>query len=329
MEIGKLPNEILEKIVISNIDNKRKDVLSSSGIGEDTAIIDFGEEVCVLSTDPITGATKDLGKLAVNISANDVSTSGGDIVGVLITLLVPPTASLEDIEEIMKDANKTAKELNIEIIGGHTEVTDAVNRIVVSSTVVGRQKKEKLPDKSRIKVGDKIVVTKYIGIEGTSIIAKEKDHILAEYLSKDEINCAKGLDAFLSVIDEGKIAGELEVGYMHDITEGGVLGAIWEAGIASGKGVLIDENSIPILDITRDISKIFKIDPLRLISSGSMLIVISDEKVDDLREKLSENGIVGTVIGEIVEEGIRIERDGIKEDIKSPDSDELYKVVCQ
>ena len=144
MEIGKLPNDVLEKIIISNIKNKRKEVLVKAAVGEDNAIIDFGEEVCVMSTDPITGATKDIGKLAIHISCNDVASSGAEPIGVLLTILAPPGTSEEDIEKIMRDAGQASEEINIEIMGGHTEITDAVNRIIINTTVVGKQLKNKL-----------------------------------------------------------------------------------------------------------------------------------------------------------------------------------------
>src|SRR5690606_9176083 len=127
----------------------------------------------VLSTDPITGTTKDIGRLAIHISCNDVSTSGAEPIAVLMTILCPPGTSEKELEQIMKDASEAAAEVNVEIIGGHTEVTDSVNKVVVSTTVIGKQLKCKLQNYENIKVGDKVVITKYIGIEGTSIISKE------------------------------------------------------------------------------------------------------------------------------------------------------------
>ena len=170
MEIGKLPNEVLERIVFDNIKNKREEILVGSGIGEDNAIIDFGEDVCIMSTDPITGATKGIGKLAIYISCNDVASSGAEPIGALLTILAPPSTTEKDIELIMKEAGEASKELNIEIMGGHTEVTDAVNRVVISTTVVGKQKKKNMLDINKINVGDKVLITKYAAIEGTSII---------------------------------------------------------------------------------------------------------------------------------------------------------------
>lgn len=327
MELGKLPNDVLEKIVISNIKNRRKEILVGAAIGKDSAIVDFGEEVCVISTDPITGATKDLGSLAIHISCNDVATSGAEPLGVLLTILAPPETTMEDIENIMIDASKAAKEINIEIMGGHTEITDGVNRIIISSTVIGKQKKTKLPDISDIKVGDKVLVTKYIGIEGTSIIAKELEDELKDKIGEKNLKEAQSLANMISVVKEGIICGEIGVKYMHDITEGGIFGAIWEAAKAINKGIKVKEDLIPVKEITREIGTLLNIDIYRLISSGSMLIIADDKKLSKIREELSKNGIKVTVIGEVVESNILLEKNGGIIEIEPPSSDELYRVL--
>lgn len=328
MEVGKLPNEILEKIVIANIKNKREEVLVRAAVGEDTAIIDFGEDVCVMSTDPITGATKDIGRLAVHISCNDVSTSGAEPIGVLLTILAPPNTREEDLEEIMKDAGRASEEINVEIVGGHTEITDAVNRIVISTTVLGKQAREKLPNSKAIKDGDKVLITKYAGIEGTSIIAKELEVLLIDKIGKEKLDIAKNMDNMLSVVKEGRICGEIGVHYMHDITEGGVLGAVWEASKATGKGIRVIEELIPVKDVTREIADILGIDLYKLISSGSMLIIASEEKVLKIKQELEKVNIKSTVIGEIIDKGTIIEKNGRNYHIQSPASDELYKALA-
>jgi hydrogenase expression/formation protein HypE len=327
MEIGKLPNDVLEKIIISNIKNKRKEVLVKAAVGEDNAIIDFGNEVCVMSTDPITGATKDIGKLAIHISCNDVASSGAEPIGVLLTILAPPGTSEEDIEKIMRDAGQASEEINIEIMGGHTEITDAVNRIIINTTVVGKQLKSKLPDYNEIEIGDKVLVTKYAGIEGTSIIAKELEGILIDKIGKEKLEIAQNMDSMLSVVEEGRVCGEIEVNYMHDITEGGIFGAVWEATKAIGKGIKINKDLIPIKDITKEIMDILEIDIYRLISSGSMLIIAKEEKLKEIYEELGKLNIKISVIGEIIDKGVRLEKDGKEFKIDPPDSDELYKAL--
>ncbi len=327
MEIGKVSNEVLEKLVFSNIKNKREEVLVDAGIGKDSAVIDYGEYSCVVSTDPITGASENIGKLAINISCNDIAASGAEPVGALMTILIPPSTTEDELELIMRQAGEEATKLNVEIIGGHTEVTDAVNKIVISTTIIGKQLTEKVINPTDVKVGDNIIMTKTAGIEGTSIIAHDAHEKLKGKVSKELLEEAENMGDDISVVKEGLIGGRLGVNYMHDITEGGVLGAVWEASFATEKGVLVHKDLIPMKKSTLKISEILEIDPYKLISSGSMLMIVSDKDLEEFKIEFEKENISFSVIGEVVEEGISIEVDGEILEIESPGSDELYKIV--
>jgi hydrogenase expression/formation protein HypE len=327
MEIGKLPNDVLEEIVFSSIKNKRKEVLVRAGVGEDNAIIDFGDDVCVVSTDPITGTTKDIGSLAIYISCNDVASSGAEPIGVLMTIMAPPQTTEEDIRKIMEEAGRASLELNVEIVGGHTEITDAVNRIVVSTTVIGKQPKNKVIDSQETKIGDKVLMTKYVGIEGTSIIAKELEESLKKSIPKELLHEALSLNKYISVAKEGVICGQIGATYMHDITEGGVFGAVWEASRVIKKGIKIKKTAIPMKESTKVISELLDIDPYRLISSGSMLVVASEGNILNIQERLVQAGIESSVIGEVIEEGIYLDTEKGIFEITPPTSDELYKAL--
>ena len=327
MEIGKVSNEVLEKLVFSNIKNKRKEVLIDAGVGKDCAVIDYGKYSAVISTDPITGASKNIGKLAINISCNDIASSGSEPIGALMTILIPKGTREEELELIMRQAGEEAEKLNIEIIGGHTEVTDAVNKIVISTTVIGKQLTGKVINPKDVKLGDHIIMTKSAGIEGTSIIAHDAYEKIEGKVSKELLDEARKMSEDISVVKEGLIGGRIGVNYMHDITEGGILGAVWEASFAIEKGVHIHKDLIPIKESTRKISQVLDIDPYKLISSGSMLMIASDENLEDLDKELTKENIDFTIIGKVVEDGISIEVDGEAKEIESPGSDELYKIV--
>ena len=176
MESGKVPNEVLNKIVLSKINRFREDVILRPGIGEDCAAIDFGQYACVLSTDPITGAANDVGQLAVDISCNDIASCGVEPLGLMVTILCPVGTTEAELEKVMEQICSTAAERNVEIIGGHTEVTPAVNRIVLSTTCIGKTLKNELVSSRGARPGDSIVMTKSAGLEGTAIIAKDFEH---------------------------------------------------------------------------------------------------------------------------------------------------------
>lgn len=328
MEIGKLKTELLEKYIFNSLSSNRDEVVIRGGVGLDCAVMDFCGDLIVTSTDPITGATKNIGSLAINVSVNDVSCQCADPVGVLMTVLIPPSATIEELKEIIEDANATAKKLNVDIIGGHTEVTDAVNKILISTTVLGRANKASIPDLSTIEIGDVIAISKYVGIEGTSIISQEKDDI-SEVLNDEEIKFAKALSENISVLKESKLASKYGVKYMHDITEGGLYGALWETGVAVGHGLRVYYENIPLLDVTNKISKFYEIDPMKLISSGSMLMIFDKDKFKDFKEETEKFGIKVTDIGEVIEgkdtEVIAYDQILI---LSEPSSDELYRVLA-
>ncbi len=143
MHEGKLDFDDLKNIIFHNKTVKRSEVKVRNDVGEDCSIIDFGDCEAIFSTDPITGAEKNIGKLAVHVNCNDIASAGGEPLGLMVTILAPVTSTLDDINNVMKEINEEAAKINVEIIGGHTEVTSAVNKMVISVTVIGKNLKGK------------------------------------------------------------------------------------------------------------------------------------------------------------------------------------------
>jgi len=296
-----------------------------AALGEDCSVIDFGEEVCVLSTDPITGASKGIGKLAIHISCNDVASNGVEPLGILLTIMVPEGTTMDEISQVIEEAKETAATLNVEIIGGHTEITTAVNRMVLSSTCIGKGRKESMVTSHGASPGDEIIMTKWAGLEGTAILAHDHEDELKDILGAESLAEAKAYMEHISVIPEGIIGGRMGATAMHDVTEGGLLGAIWEIAKASNVGIKIWKENIPITKATMVICNHYKIDPLKLISSGVMLITTN--KPGKLLEAFKKEGIKATIIGKVVEGRSVLVNNGIETSINPPSSDELYKVV--
>ena len=152
---------------------KASDVLVHSALGEDCSVIDFGDFVCVLSTDPITGAVEDIGRLAVNISCNDIAANGAEPIGILVTILAPEHTTPADLGRIMGQVNSEAAKLGIEVLGGHSEVTSGIDRVIISTTAVGKARKDAYIITGGAKPGDDLLLTKSVGLEGTAILATE------------------------------------------------------------------------------------------------------------------------------------------------------------
>ncbi len=234
LRAGKFPNDLL-KGVLDQFTFHDSSVLISPGIGEDTAAVDVsGEEVLILKSDPITFATDSIGHYAVLVNANDIATSGAVPRWFLTTLLFPCGTTPSDIFQVMHDLKNVCQEWGITLCGGHTEITDAVTRPVITGMLAGTVAKCDLIDKRNIRPGDKVLLTKGVSVEGTSIIAREFGDVLkARGMTEAEIKECREFLSHISVLKEARIAGQSRgTSAMHDVTEGGVATAIEELSIA-------------------------------------------------------------------------------------------------
>ena len=327
MDIGKVPEAVLKRSVIGKaLSCKRKEVLMGSAVGEDCAALELPQGyIFVCSTDPITAAKENTGRLAVSVTANDLASAGAEPVAIMLTILLPEGADEKLLSGLMSEVSEQAGLLNIEIIGGHTEVTDTVVRPLLSVTGIGRVKKDKFVSTGGARPGEDLIVTKAIGIEGTYIIATEHEKELLETLPESLIKRAQGFIKDISVVDEGLLAGRYGVSAMHDITEGGIYGALWEMCEASGVGCEVDIKRIPVRQETIEIAEVFGLDPYRLISSGSMLIACRDG--NGLLDEFSKAGIEASFIGRTNDTKKRIIRTNAGERfLTPPDTDELHRI---
>ena len=327
LEIGKVPVETLNRLVLDPINkniNKRKDIVVRPSTGEDCSAVDPGGEICVFSTDPITAAGSNAGYLAVHINCNDAASAGAEPVGILLTILLPAGSDEDGLKDIIDGAYKAAGELGIEILGGHTEVTEAVNKTVVNGTVVAKTRNRKFISSGGAKIGQDIIMSKWAAIEGTSIIARDYEEKLIKSLDGGIINEAKELSSKISVVREGIIGSELGATAMHDATEGGILGAVWEVAECSGVGAEIYADNIPVLECTKKICGLAGINYLRLISSGTLVMTAFEG--ERLVEALKKEEINAAVIGKITECGKYVTIGGERKTLEPQEKDEIYKV---
>ncbi len=331
LKTGKLDSRLLERIVFDNIKLRRDEVITRPGIGEDCAVLDYGDYECVMSTDPITAAIDEIGRLSVHISCNDIASNGVEPVGIMLAVLLPEGTTEEQIDTMMKQAGQASEELNVEIIGGHTEITPVVKQPVIISTAVGRGPKNGSQSAENMKPGDYIMITKKAGMEGTGVIASDMEDELKGFLTQDEIDEAKAMLDSVSVVPEGVIAGKTGTHGMHDVTEGGILGAVWEMCDISGLGAEVWADDIPVAEVTRKICDHFDVDVLRLISSGAMVICVPEDKKEQMEKAMEDAGVPSTYIGRVreAEYGVRMTRNGADSEVDPPYSDEIYRVVAK
>ncbi len=326
MNIGKLPEQVLLRSVLKEVGHRREEVLMGPGVGQDCAVVALdSDEMFVMSADPITGTVKDIGSHSIHITANDLAASGAEPVGVMLTILIPEETAESELRVMMRDVEQTCKALHMEVLGGHTEVTNVVRQPLISVAGVGKVKKGQEVLTNGLKAGDDLIVTKWIALEGTSIIAKEKEADLKKALPEELVDTAKRFDQYLSVLPESRIAVAHGVSAMHDITEGGILGALWEFGEGAGVGLDVELRQIPIRQESVEICERYGLNPYQLMSSGSMLI--GTTRGAALVRRLREAGIPAVLIGQTTKGRDRILRNG--EEIRyldRPQSDELYRL---
>lgn len=316
----------LKKTILDRIDHFRSDVLVPAGPGEDSAVIDLGDYLLVVSSDPITGAEKNAGYLAVNVACNDIAAAGAEPFGIQVVLLLPPSLGEERAESLMDEIVSTAKSMDIEVLGGHTEITDLVQKPVITVTALGKAKKEELTSSSAAEAGDIIYISKGMGIEGSYILASDyKEHLINKGVSSETLTEVSGYINLLSVIPESRIARKNGVKAMHDVTEGGVYGAIAEMAAASKLGFIIEKNNFKLKPEVEEICSKLNLDPAALISSGSMLMAAAPE--NNLEAVFAEHELEIMRVGRMTADGAYIEENGIKKEFTAPEKDELWKFI--
>ena len=338
--IGKLKHEFLLKMLnnfVSDTHLKDDRVIMGSSIGEDAAVIDMGDNYLVCKSDPITFATDAIGYYAVNVNVNDVVCTGATPKWFQSTILLPKKFTDEDlIENIFKNIHDTCKSLGISVIGGHTEITSDLTRPIIVGSLLGEVEKDKLVLTSGAKTGDLILLTKGIFIEGTCIIAREKENILKDkgYSIEFIEKCKKYLyNPGISVFKEAMLSNDnFKINSMHDPTEGGLFCGIAEMAIASNLGLLIEKTKINVLPEPTELSKVFDLNPYNTISSGSLLISIKEEFSADLIDLLTKNGIHSELIGNFTsnkEKYIVLDDNNKKTPMKYTEIDEITKLFNQ
>jgi hydrogenase expression/formation protein HypE len=327
---GKLPNRLLHDFLNQFIFDDPS-LLINPGVGEDIAAVDIeSREVLVLKADPITFATDSIGQYAVLVNANDIATSGAIPQWFLTTLFFPGGTTPSQIQHVFEELKSFCRQWGITLCGGHTEITDAVNRPIVAGMMAGTVARRELIDKRRMEKGDRVLLTKGVAVEGTAIIAREFGVRLKKLgLAAGEIErCRQFLDN-ISIITEAKIAAATAgTSAMHDITEGGLATALEELSMAGGRIISVDTDNIPVYPETRKICDLLDINPLGLIGSGSLLICCTSKDCKKLVEDIGAAGVDITPIGEVMERGQGIRAYKRKKQVPWPafEVDEITKL---
>jgi hydrogenase expression/formation protein HypE len=304
LPVGKLPVEILANLLSTTISDDPRIILGP-GIGLDCAVLEMGDRLLVIKSDPITFATEEIGWYGVQVNANDIATTGADPKWMLITLLLPEgTTTVNTINQISEQVQAACRKLGITVIGGHTEVTYGIDRPILMGTMLGEVSPEQLITPRGAQPGDKILLTKGVPIEATAIIAREFAGKMKSEFSQEEIIQAQEFlyKPGISILEEAKLARHSgKVTAMHDPTEGGLLAALWELAEACHSTLLVDIGKVHVPELSQKICRYFKINPLAAIASGALLLTAGNDSARNITTSLVQAGIHCTEIGSIEE----------------------------
>jgi hydrogenase maturation factor len=331
LPVGKLEMDYLGQ-VLAKYTQVNERVVVGAAVGEDAAVIDFGDRYLVAKTDPITFATEEIGWYAVNVNANDVAATGAIPKWFLATVLLPGgSTSRPLVEGIFSQLSDACRQLGVSFCGGHTEITYSLDRPIVVGQMLGEVERDKLVTTAGAQVGDDIILTKGIAIEATSIIARERAGELVSRYSADFINRCQGFlhQPGISVVREAQIAtAQARVHAMHDPTEGGLAMGLRELAQAAEVGLLVYQERIEILPETSLLCADYGLDPLGIIASGSLLIILSPQDSARVMEKLEGAGIAAAVIGQVVAraEGLKLMAGGGAKELPYFERDEIAKL---
>jgi len=328
-KVGKVPPSTLLRAVYPYLGRKSRSLLIGPGIGRDAAAIRYGNKVLVFSTDPITGTATHIGRHSVHINANDIATVGARPIWYLCTILLPPDADEISLRQIMVDVDNAAKGLGIAVVGGHTEVTPGLTRPIIAGFMIGETTKQGLLSSEGGREGDKVLLTKTAGLEGTAILATDYGNKLKD-LEPKTLDRARKFSEQISVVKEALTAARVKgVHAMHDPTEGGVLNGLWELAKASNLGIEVDADRIPVASETGRVCRVLGLDPLRLMSSGSLLVAADPAKAETVARALKRIPVRVSEVGRLMSasKGRYVARGLKRLRLEAVPTDELYKLA--
>jgi hydrogenase maturation factor len=335
LPVGKLRADLLGRL-LGTYAAAGERVVVGPKVGEDAAVIDMGDRYLVATTDPVTFATDEAGWYALHVNANDLAVRGARPLWFLATVLLPEGGTSESrVEALFEELGAACGELDVALVGGHTEVTAGLPRPIVVGCMLGEVAKDRLVTTGGAQVGDVVLLTKGVPLEGAAILARERGREAERRgVPAEVVERARGLlrRPGISVVPEARAAGAAaRVHAMHDPTEGGVATACWEMAQAAGVGLRIDRERIPVLREGRALCEAFGLDPLGTIASGSLLLAVAAAEADGVVAACRAAGVDCTAIGKATppSEGVVLAAGGVARPMACFAQDEITRVFAE
>jgi hydrogenase expression/formation protein HypE len=310
--MSKFSLDVLQKCVFPFVQANDPDLILGAAFGEDVALTRVGGDILVSHVDPIVGAVGDIGWLAVHVACNDVAASGIRPRWLQLLVLVPRLEDVDLLEQIMRDASRAVQEIGVSIIGGHTGYSAGLSRPLIAVTALGTASGQEPVLTNGARIGDQMLVTKGIALEGTAILAQDFADVARKLgLSEAELEEGRSVMAEISVMPEALVLAAKGVTAMHDVTRGGLLETLLEIAYLSQVGIEVEFPRLAIPPIVSRFAQAFQFDPLRMISSGTLAVTVPPERTEDVSQALEELKTPFTFVGRVIEgKGVYILQDG-------------------
>ena len=325
---GKIPENVLKRSVLREVKNNKENVITGASFGEDCAVLNLCQNPS--DTKTLLGSSVALGegllesKIAVTKACNNLYADGFKAEHILLSVTIPESFEEEDLKNLMKELRAVADKEDVAIVSGHTAISRSLtNKCLVSVTALGRG--TALKDKRKVKPGDTIIVTKWIGIEGAYILANEYKEIIVKRFRDEFENNLLENSKYLSIKEEAFLAASNGVKYMKDVSEHGLFGALYEMAEVIGRGVSVNLRDIPVKQEIIELCNFLDINPYEMKSSG-MLLMVTDDK-DGLLKVLEDAGICAAAIGSISDDNDKVVINGEeKRFLEKIKQDSIYKI---
>ncbi|MBE5883879.1 MAG: hydrogenase maturation factor [Lachnospiraceae bacterium] len=312
MNIGKVSESVLKRSVLKQLKTRREEIISGAGVGDDCAIFSVkeGEKVVSCVQEGVVGPAQTViceqdiqrdfvmtMQQLVQKCANNLVAGGAEPIAIMLALLLPETAEEADLRQIMKEAEDACHALSMQIMGGQTRVLGAVKEPVAVITGYGKVTDDYYRTAKSAKPGQDIVISKWIGLEGTAALARHHEQGLLSRYPAYLVEEAAGFDRYLSVLPEAAVALQAGVCAMHDASEGGIFAALWELAEGAGLGLTIDLKKLPLRQETVEVCEYCNVNPYELQSGGSLVMTAEDGAT--LVAALEAEGIPAVVVGKL------------------------------
>jgi hydrogenase expression/formation protein HypE len=334
MKIGKIDETDFRSLVMGKFGRRDPSVIVPPRTGVDAGVVDLGRgRILVVAEDPIFTMPRlpleMFGRFTVHIGASDVAVMGVRPRYMTYSLLLPPETGREDVRRIVDAIHRAARELGIAIVGGHTGFYPGFTAPTIGGiTVFAVGRKRDLVTPAGARPGDEVILTKGPAIETAALLASLREEELLAKHPAALVAKAKRLARSITVVEDALTAAAAGgVTAMHDATEGGVMGGLFEIAAASGVGMEIDEARFVYPDEVRAVCETFGIDPVRAIAEGSLLVTVRPGKSAGVIARLKRKRIAASVVGEVIRDRRRrvLRRaDGRTEDLAVPAQDPFW-----